>query len=489
MQTFPPSDDANLIASDLERFYLDDKRRFWQVSPACGARATDKFRSPPSNASPSHHSSRMILRLPSLRFLCAVAVLAFGALGAARAQTAAPVAFAARLDTAGRDTRLTFALTDCVRVQAYVLDAPARVILDLSEVNFQIDPPAQSPAPRHGHAKPAAQGLALSYRFGRLAAGKSRVVVDLAGPAEILSATCRPFDKTGGELSLVLGRQSEAAFRAAAKAGALQQAQAASAAEYAASAAEQAEISTAPPAARPGAKPIIMLDPGHGGIDAGAHGPQQAVEKTVVLEFARVLATKLRESGKYQVVLTRDDDIFVPLNERVRLARKAGADLFLSLHADALASEAESVQGATIYTVSDRASDAEAARIAEHENKADSAAGLESREDAGDVNDILFDLTRRETRAYSHIFAHSLVDYWKVAARLNKNPRRSAGFVVLKAPDVPSVLLELGYLSNRADEAELLSPAWRDKAAAQVAKAVDGFFAARDAPPSAPKTP
>jgi N-acetylmuramoyl-L-alanine amidase len=127
--------------------------------------------------------------------------------------------------------------------------------------------------------------------------------------------------------------------------------------------------------------------------------------------------------------------------------------------------------------------------VAEQENKADSAAGVEAREDASDVTDILFDLTRRETRAFSHVFAHSLSEYWKVAARLNKNPRRSAGFVVLKAPDVPSVLLELGYLSNDTDAADLGSPAWREKSAAQVAQAVDAFFAARQPEKSATPAP
>ncbi len=222
-----------------------------------------------------------------------------------------------------------------------------------------------------------------------------------------------------------------------------------------------------------------MLDPGHGGVDNGAMGRDHAVEKSIVLDFAKALGAKLRESGRYKVVFTREDDTFVPLGERVRMARGLGAALFVSLHADALAGGGEDVQGATVYTVSDRASDREAARIAEHENKADSAAGEDAKEDASDVNDILFDLTRRETRAYSHVFAHSLAEYWKVAARLNKNPRRSAGFVVLKAPDVPSVLLELGYLSNDADVAELTSGEWREKAAGQVARAIDAFFASR----------
>ncbi|WP_298424475.1 N-acetylmuramoyl-L-alanine amidase, partial [Rhodoblastus sp.] len=242
--------------------------------------------------------------------------------------------------------------------------------------------------------------------------------------------------------------------------------------------ARQAQAEPPPPPPAPASeKPVVVIDPGHGGVDTGALGRNHAIEKNVTLAFAKTLADKLRASDRYRVVLTRDDDVFVPLGERVRIARRLNAALFVSVHADALASNSAEVTGATVYTVSDRASDAEAARIAEHENMADSAAGEEAKENANDVNDILFDLTRRETRAFSHVFARSLTEYFKVAGRLNKNPRRSAGFVVLKAPDVPSVLLELGYLSNAADVADLDSADWRDKETSQVAKAIEAFFA------------
>jgi N-acetylmuramoyl-L-alanine amidase len=401
------------------------------------------------------------------------------------------VAFAARSEFSGRDARLIFSLTACPPVEAYVLDAPARAIVDLPEVNFQIDaPPTDGHAALRRHARPKAREAAqedtrliASYRFGRISAGKSRIVVDLAGPAEIKSLGCTNGEKYA-ELILALAPQGEAAFHAAARVGAQKQASASQKPGVADKAPDQPQApSAAAPSADKDAKKLIMLDPGHGGIDSGAHGRDDAVEKVVVLEFAKALAAKLRESGHYRVLMTREDDTFVPLGERVRMARKSGADLFISLHADALAGHGAGVQGATVYTVSDRASDAEAARVAEHENMVDSAAGVDAREETGDVNDILFDLTRRETRAFSHSFAHSLTEYWKVAARLNKNPRRAAGFVVLKAPDVPSVLLELGYLSDPADEAELTSPAWRARAAAQAAAAVDSYFAPRSAGP------
>lgn len=401
--------------------------------------------------------------------------------GVARAQQPAqtkpplPIAVSARVDAGqGEQTRLVFSVNACVAAETYVLDNPDRAIVDLPEINFQIDPSdgqkkRQDGKPRaRVHAAAENTGLIASYRFGRLAAGKSRIVVDLAGPAAVLSTICAPTQSGTFELSLALAPQADAAFKAAARNGAEKQAKAA-----------EEPVEAAVAAAQPSStrKPIVVLDPGHGGIDSGALGRHHVVEKVVVLEFAKALASKLRAGDRYQVVMTRNDDTFVPLGDRVRVARKLGASLFVSLHADTLVGGG--AEGATVYTVSERASDREAARVAEHENKADAVGGVESKEDAGDVNDILFDLTRRETRAYSNVFAHSLAAYWKVAARLNKNPSRSAGFVVLKAPDVPSVLLELGYLSNAADSADLTSPQWRDKATGQVAHAIDDFFASQ----------
>ncbi len=222
-----------------------------------------------------------------------------------------------------------------------------------------------------------------------------------------------------------------------------------------------------------------MLDPGHGGLDTGAIGGPGIVEKQIVFDFAMELAAKLEAGGRYKIVMTRTSDVFVPLGERVRMARDSNAALFVSIHADDLIDAGASVSGATVYTASDRASDAEAARVAESENQADAVGGVDRKDDPSDVSDILLDLTRRETRAYSNVFARTLVNYWKVASRLNKNPHRSAGFVVLKAPDVPSVLIELGYLSNPKDASELLSAEWRAKAIGSVIASIDAFFAQR----------
>jgi N-acetylmuramoyl-L-alanine amidase len=461
-------------------------------------------------AGPERHDASFAAQRPSGRrpglFAAFAALLAFAPFAGLRAQPAPPLAqpapplaIAARSDVQGHESRLTFTLQSCVQAESYLLEAPNRAILDLPEVNFQIDPregqpeAAAKPTRRRPKVSAAnngkdgaratpgpAPGLVASYRFGRLAPGKSRVVVDLTGPASIVSTSCAPAPGAF-ELTLILAPATEAAFKAAARAGAEKQARvtAQGAAQAASQVASQAAPEATPVPSAGAQKPVIVIDPGHGGVDTGALGRGHAIEKFVVLDFARALGARLRASGNYRVVFTREDDTFVSLGQRVRVARSLNAALFVSVHADALARDGDEVQGATVYTVSDRASDAEAARVAEHENKADSAAGDDAKESASDVNDILFELTRRETRAYSHVVARSLAEYWKVAARLNKNPRRSAGFVVLKAPDVPSVLLELGYLSNEEDVADLTSATWREKAADQAAKAIDAFFVQR----------
>ena len=183
--------------------------------------------------------------------------------------------------------------------------------------------------------------------------------------------------------------------------------------------------------------------------------------------------------------MTRDGDQYVDLDDRVAIARKAHASLFISVHADTL-NEDKDVSGSTVYTVSDRASDAEAARIVVRENAADRGPGAGSPADNPGVTGILFDLQRRETRIYDHIFSRGLVDSFRGATKLNHNPERSAGFVVLKAPEFPSVLVELGYLSNAQDVESLSSAEWRSKTAGAVLKAITAFFAGNETPDSVP---
>ena len=382
-------------------------------------------------------------------------------------QAKRPAANAARIESSGDRAKLIFELSAPLDATAFVLAGPDRVIVDLPQTDFSLDPEtgkAASSSPR--------TGLVASFRFGQLAPGKSRIVIDLSAPAQVLRAACEK-EENGTRLVIELAKTDRRSFQAAVQQARIQLA-------------AQAQSKAAPKPEPELAKPVIVIDPGHGGIDRGAM-KKGLVEKELVFDFAKAVAGKLDADGRFKIVMTRDDDSFVPLSERVRIARDRNAALFVSIHADTL-SRAADVSGATVYTVSDRASDAEAARVAEKENQSDAAAGLDQSEDATGVSGILFDLTRRETRAYSHFFAHTLVNYWRVAGKLNKNPQRAAGFRVLKAPDVPSVLLELGYLSNEKDELALASPQWRDKASSQVAEAIKAFFAARESSTTATKT-
>ncbi|RUZ37655.1 N-acetylmuramoyl-L-alanine amidase, partial [Mesorhizobium sp. M7A.F.Ca.CA.001.15.1.1] len=219
------------------------------------------------------------------------------------------------------------------------------------------------------------------------------------------------------------------------------------------------------------------IDPGHGGIDGGAEGLNGTIEKNVTLAFATELRDKLAAVGNYDVFMTRDTDEFLRLDDRVRIARQHEADLLISIHADTIS--VKGIRGATVYTVSDKASDPEAQALADRENLSDQFAGMEIKNDNKEVTDILIDLIRRETHNFSMSFAHTLVGQLSTSVGLINNPQRSAGFKVLKAPDVPSVLVELGYLSNAKDEAQLLNADWRGKAAQSITNAVALFASAK----------
>ena len=219
-----------------------------------------------------------------------------------------------------------------------------------------------------------------------------------------------------------------------------------------------------------------MLDPGHGGIDGGAHAPGGTLEKTLTLSFAKTLAKQLEATRAVRVLLTRETDKFIPFRERTQFARTNGAALFISIHADSFNKRSQSPSGATVYTLSEKASDQEAASYAERENRADEIAGVETPPDNNDVADILFDLMQRETKSFSLIYSRLLTEQLKDAIELNQNPRRSAGFIVLRAPDVPAVLLEIGYLSNGSDVARMRDDGWQTRAAKAATAAVVAFL-------------
>lgn len=235
------------------------------------------------------------------------------------------------------------------------------------------------------------------------------------------------------------------------------------------------DIAPPPPLAAGERRRLIVLDPGHGGQDPGAISASGRYEKEITLNVARAVAQKLRATGRYRVLLTRENDKFIRLNERVTLARNREADLFLSIHADSLGGD-RATRGASVYTRAEAASDTEAEALALRENRADQIADGISVGEVDDVVSILLDLASRDTARLSGRFAGLLTASMGETTPLRRNALRAANFRVLSAPDVPSALLELGYLSNPADEALLFSEAGRDRLAAAVVAAIDRFF-------------
>jgi len=368
-----------------------------------------------------------------------------------------PVATDARLGGDETQTRFVMDLSRKIDLHAFTLADPYRVILDIPQVVFRLPPKSGE----------GGRGMITAYRFGLVMQGGSRMVFDLAKPVRIEKAFV--VDATDGapaRLVLDLAATDRENFL---RRIVLDNRVARS----------EPPATNVPEPASGDPRPLVVLDPGHGGIDTGTRAASGELEKDIVLDFTQRSREHIEKLGKYRVLMTRADDTFVPLGERVRIARNAGAALFVSIHADALPHGEGDAQGASVYTVSDTASDSEAARLAEKENRADVIAGVDLKAEPDDVADILIDLAQRETRSYSVQFAHRLVGEMKTATRLHKKPLKSAGLRVLRAPDVPSVLVELGYVSNRGDLHSLLSANWRDRTADSIAQAVDGYFATR----------
>jgi N-acetylmuramoyl-L-alanine amidase len=373
--------------------------------------------------------------------------------GAAAAADSFPVATDARLGGDDSQTRFVVELSRKTELRAFTLADPYRVVIDLPQVTFRLPPKTGD----------VGRGLVRAFRFGLVMAGGSRIVFDLSKPARIEAASVTETAPGGpARLSLELASTDRESFL------------------------RRAELDTRParadaappvPAAASGdARSLVVLDPGHGGIDTGTKGPNGETEKDIVLKVAERLRQRIEKAGKYRVLMTRTDDTFVPLADRVRFARNASAALFVSIHADALPRREGDAQGASVYTLSDTASDSEAAQLAEQENRADIIAGVNLKTEPEDVAGILLDLAERETKGFSLQFARKVLADLKNVTRLHKEPLKSAGFRVLRAPDIPSVLIELGYVSNHADLQSLLSDAWQNRTADSIAQAIDSYF-------------
>jgi N-acetylmuramoyl-L-alanine amidase len=385
-------------------------------------------------------------------------------------------------------TRFVADLSYPVSYSVYVMADPYRVIIDLPEINFQL--------PGGSGSDPS--GLVAAYRYGSIGEGKSRIVIDTEGPVLIeKSFVVKPEEGKSARIVVDLVKTNESNFKTLRAAEPLPET--GSGAQkflFSDMGESQSGTTSAKDIARPHPKPggdptavqskqpkpakredgrrLIVIDPGHGGVDPGAIGFDSIREKDVVLAFGLALRNQLTASGKYEVVMTRDDDHFVSLLDRVRVAREHQADLFVAIHADTV--RGQSARGATIYTLSDRASDAEAEALAQKENRADIIAGVNLTAENEEVADILIDLAQRESKYHSLAFARKAVGQLKPVTHMTRRPMRSAGFVVLKAPDVPSILLELGYLSSRSDAKLLTSAKWQSQVATALAKAIDSYF-------------
>ncbi|MGI9410642.1 MAG: N-acetylmuramoyl-L-alanine amidase [Hyphomicrobiaceae bacterium] len=370
----------------------------------------------------------------------------------------------------GQISRFRLTLSRSAPVSVFTLGEPYRLILDLPQTNF-----------RRIRKKPLKRGgMIKSYRFGLISPGRSRVVIDLNGPFKLVDVRAVQMRSGTNDIMLDIGAVHRSAFHPQGVPPSIPRSGLLRSGVYDSN--------------RPGAKAkkkrrrdrkryVIVIDPGHGGPDSGAVGHRGILEKNVVLAVAKRLKEVLRSSRKYRVVMTRKNDVFVALDDRVEIARRLGANLFLSLHADAIPQRGltASVRGATIYTLSQQASDRQARAFAQKENSSDALAGVQIANAAsrGRVEAILFDLMRRETADFSERLREHLVRRLSRTISMSREPRRSAAFRVLQQPETPSVLLELGYMSNASDVKEMTRRAWQKSAAKAIAIAIDSYFSSR----------
>lgn len=399
-------------------------------------------------ASPNSHLIAQVQRRGRVQAFIALLLAVFlslpGAAGAEELSAMARLDAKASAITAegetGQDVVVALAISQPVPWRVRLLDNPPRLILDVREVDWS--PIAQVP-----QSAPQIAGL----RAGIFRAGWSRLVLELKTPMLVQTAAMETAKGQGGDGAVIRIGLVPATPDDFADAAALP---------------EPPDWSLPQAAALPDPLPgrkdgpvVVVLDPGHGGIDPGAERDGQK-EADLMLGFARELKELLLRDGRFQVVMTREEDIFVPLETRISIARAAGAEVFLSLHADAIA-EGEA-QGATIYTLSDEATDAASAALAERHDRDDLLAGVDLRDQDDLVASVLMDMARTETEPRTARLAAALETAIKAAGlKMHRHPHQEAGFSVLKSPDIPSALLELGFLSSARDLKRLEDKDWR----------------------------
>lgn len=377
-------------------------------------------------------------------------------------------------------TRITIESAEPLKVEVFMLRTPDRLVIDFPVVEWPDGATVRLPE----------DGLVSDLRFGRFDRLTSRLVMDLRQSAELAASDAQALKGSKGyRLQFDLkptapgqaprGKVSVGADDPGAKAAlARPDGGTVSSLGTTSDVLEKALAALSLPPSRPDQRVVIAIDAGHGGIDPGAIGTLGTAEKTVTLAAARELRRQLETSGRFSVVMTRVADIYVPLRERVEIARTAGARLFVSLHADQ--HDSPRLRGASIYTLSETASDAETEAFAHRENNADVVAGVALAEEYdAEVAQILYSLVQQSTMNCSAVFAATLVDEISQHSSMIPKAHRFAGFRVLKAPDVPSVLIELGYLSNREDERLLANGKHRVKLMRAVAQAISTYLDGR----------
>ena len=387
-------------------------------------------------------------------------------------------------------TRITVDSVGPLQAEVFTLGSPDRVVVDFPVVEWSQTTSIGLPE----------AGMVSSVRFGRFDPNTSRLVMELRQPAQITGSSARSLgDGKGriqfdlkpapgglsprGKLTISVAKGEEAvndvSQRSTPAKKAVDPAADALAGGSTAPPNEKVASALVLPPRRSGGRTVIAVDAGHGGIDPGAIGTRGTTEKALTLSAARELKRQLEASGRFSVVMTRDSDVYVSLRQRVETARAAGAQLFVSLHADQ--HDSPRLRGASIYTLSETASDAETEAYAQRENNSDVVAGVALAEEYdAEVAQILFSLVQQSTMNCSAVFASTLVDEISQQSRMVPKPHRFAGFRVLKAPDVPSVLIELGYLSNREDERLLSGAKHRAKLMRAVVRAISLYFDAQN---------
>ncbi len=360
---------------------------------------------------------------------------------------------AVRLGLHSDKTRFVLEMDQKPEYRLFFLANPDRLVIDMQEVDWQTSRNSKKGI-----------GLVENYRYGLFRAGTSRIVLDLKGPVKLLrQVILPPSEGKPYRFFIDIAKTDNTTFIAEVEKGKEIQI-----------AAMKPRIESIP-TPRKHRKWTIIVDAGHGGIDPGAIGRSGIYEKKLTLEVAQKLSKQLEKNPNYDVVMTRDRDVFLSLRERVDVARKYNGDLFISVHADSIGRS--DIRGSTVYTLSENASDDEAAALASSHDKADIIAGVDLDEQDDTVQGILIDLAQRETMNFSVKFAKLLLPEFQSSGIVTgSRSHRFAGFRVLKAPDVPSVLVELGYLSNREDEQLLKSSSGQRKLARAISDAVDKYF-------------